>query len=197
MSAKGWSASGGNVLIITAHPSSKGFTHRIAESYKKGSEESNNNVEVLDLCDDKNKQEYLEFESIKDLAKNKQRDRMQDKIKWADELVFIFPVWWATCPAVMKNYFDTNFLSGFAYQKAKIGFDKKLKGRTARIFMTCDGIKYMYNLPIAPTKIIWKYFMLGFCGIKLKSFIVFDRMFKRDEARRNKWLKKVYEMGKK
>ena len=38
-----------HVLIITAHPSSKGFTHKIAESFKTGAEASGKTVEILDL----------------------------------------------------------------------------------------------------------------------------------------------------
>ncbi len=38
-----------NKLIITAHPSSHGFTHRIAGRYIKGSEKAGDDVELIDL----------------------------------------------------------------------------------------------------------------------------------------------------
>jgi NAD(P)H dehydrogenase (quinone) len=41
---------------------------------------------------------------------------MQQKITWADELIFVFPIWWGSMPAVMKNWIDVNFLGGFAFR---------------------------------------------------------------------------------
>ncbi len=38
-----------HTLIITAHPSSKGFTHIIAASFAKGLESNTNTFEILDL----------------------------------------------------------------------------------------------------------------------------------------------------
>jgi len=37
------------------------------------------------------------------------------KLKWADLVVFQFPLWWYSVPAIMKGYFDNVFSVGFAY----------------------------------------------------------------------------------
>lgn len=182
-------------LIITAHPSSKGFTHKIAESYIKGLKEKNLSYELLDLYKGE-RQNFFYFENVKELPVDDLRDLYQKKIKEAKEIIFIFPVWWGTCPAIMKNFFDNNFTSGFAYLGSEDGVKGLLEGKTARIFMTCDGPGILYNLPLSPTKITWKYFMLGFCGIKVRSFIVFGRMFKAGEVKRYKWLDMIYKISK-
>ncbi len=107
-------------LIITAHPSPEGFTHKIAQRFKKAAEKSGNSVEIIDLYDTQYRQDYLAFEQMSDLAgPDSVRDVFHEKLTWADEYVFVFPVWWSFFPAIMKNFFDTNFSSGFAFQYGK------------------------------------------------------------------------------
>ena len=48
-------------LIITAHPSSLGFTHKIAEAYKTGAQSIGCEVEILDLYKESVKQSNLFF----------------------------------------------------------------------------------------------------------------------------------------
>jgi len=42
--------------------------------------------------------------------------KAQELIKWADHLVWIYPVWWGSIPAIMKGFIDRVFLPGFAFQ---------------------------------------------------------------------------------
>ena len=44
---------------------------------------------------------------------------IQEKITTADELVFVFPIWWVNMPAILKNFFDTILTGGFAFQYVK------------------------------------------------------------------------------
>lgn len=84
-----------NILIITAHPSSLGFTHKIADAYKMGSEEVGNTVEILDLYKTDLKQDFLKFENPRDMANpDSVREIMHKKITEANELVFVHPMWW-------------------------------------------------------------------------------------------------------
>lgn len=184
------------ILLISAHPSSKGFTHEIAKTYKKSAEEAGHKVELLDLYEQENSQSFLFFENIQDPQKDAKRSLMQEKIRQSDELVFVHPLWWIGMPAVMKNFIDTNFSVGFAYHYVKFPVIKGrpvglLKGKTARVFVTCDGANWVYKFVLTPHKLIMKYFILQFCGIKCKSYTVFDRMRWSDEERRKKYLRKV------
>jgi NAD(P)H dehydrogenase (quinone) len=38
-----------------------------------------------------------------------------DKLRWADTVVFQFPLWWYGMPAILKGWFDRVFVKGFAY----------------------------------------------------------------------------------
>lgn len=51
----------------------------------------------------------------------------QEKIHWADTLVFQFPLWWFGPPAILKGWFDRIFVQGFAQ-----GVTDPETGRTLR-----------------------------------------------------------------
>jgi NAD(P)H dehydrogenase (quinone) len=105
-----------NKLIITANPSSKGFSHKIADTLSKLSSDNNDDVEILNLYTTPLQQPFLTYEDKKEMAKDPVTKKMQEKIMWADELVFVFPIWWGDAPAILKNFIDCNFSAGFAFK---------------------------------------------------------------------------------
>ena len=108
-------------LIITAHPSSQGFTHAIAQKYKETKEKNGHSVEVLNLYTTELKIGYLNFEEKSDMKKpDAIRDAIQAKITAADELVFVFPVWHVNMPAILKNFFDTIFTGALRINIRKV-----------------------------------------------------------------------------
>ena len=184
-----------NVLIVTAHPASHGFTHKIAARYKKEKEEYGHDVFVIDLYKKKYMQPFLDFENMKDTKPSAKHRDIQEKIAWADELVFVFPVWWFGPPAVLKNFFDQNFTSGFAYKYNAHGIRRELlEGRSARMFATADGPWWVYQLFRISSYLRWRAGVFGFCGVELLSFDIFSEMFKRKgEDDRERMLRRVAE----
>ena len=69
----------------------------------------------MNLYDEEWKQDYLMFDENNKPIDDKKRELIQQKISWADELVFIFPLWWFDAPAILKNWLDMNLTSKFAY----------------------------------------------------------------------------------
>jgi len=184
------------VLIVTAHPASRGFTHKIANRYKQEKEERGDEVFVMDLYKKKYAQPFLCYEDIKkDCKPSAAHKTIQEKILWADEIVFVFPIWWFGPPAILKNFLDQNFTSGFAYKYNKKGIRSELlEGRTARIFATADGPKWVYFLFGLSASMRWRVGVLGFCGIQLQTFDIFAEMFKRKgEVQRERMLSRVAE----
>lgn len=39
----------------------------------------------------------------------------QEKLLWADTVIFQFPLWWFGMPAILKGWIDRVYASGFAY----------------------------------------------------------------------------------
>ncbi len=94
-------------------------------------------------------------------------------------------------PAILKNFIDNNITSGFAfkYVEGKNMPLKLLKGKSMRIFATADGPWYLYALLKPMQLFIYSKVTFGLCGIKIKSFDIFTRMFlKRNDKERQRML---------
>lgn len=166
-----------NILILTAHPSTKGHTHQIANAYKEASEKKGHTVTVVDLYKEENNLPYLRFEDIKAYERHPNVERFQKMIADSNELVVAHPLWWGGAPAVMKNFFDQVFTAGFAFSWAGGTLHKLLKGKTGKVFMTAGGSMLLYSLFIIPPfKAVWKYFTLEYSGVKVTDFKVADKM---------------------
>jgi len=173
-------------LIITAHPRASGFTHRIAESYQKKQISLGHTVELIDLCHPDNAQSYAEFVDESHLIEDESTKRMQEKISKADELVWIFPVWWMDAPAIMKNFWDRNFTSDFAFRYLTGGkVEKLISEKTNKVYATAGGPGAIIGFFMG---LIWKMGRFGFLGMKTTTFKVLGNFPKRTEAEKLKFL---------
>jgi len=186
-----------HTLIITAHPNPDSFSHAIASRYSDACKTRGYTTETIHLYTTELQMDFLRFHKQSELkTSDPTRDALQAKITQADELVFIFPTWWVGVPAILKNFFDTVFTSGFAYRykKGSMFPVKLLKGKKARIFTTCDAIGWMYWLIGNPLRVTIQVGTLGWCGISVKSYTVFDQMRTTTHLDREKMLSKVTRM---
>jgi len=187
-----------NKLIVTAHPSANGFTHKIANTYKKASLKKGDKVEILDLYRTDLKQDFLIFQDKHNFLDNRERRIIQEKIIRSSELIFIFPLWWWDAPAIMKNFIDSNFTPGFAYKFNKNNIPKGLlNDKMASVFITCDGPAWFYKIMFSPFKKIWILGILKFCGFRVNNFQIFDKMNRRDFSQLQKWLREIYKKASK
>jgi len=183
------------VLIVTAHPATEGFTHKIAKQYAQDKTDAGDDVFIMNLYKKKYAQPFLYFEydqKGEHLTVRGQK-MIQEHITKADEIVFVFPIWWFGPPAILKNFLDQNFTAGFAYKYNKEGVRKELlEGKSARIFVTADGPWWVYFVFRISIYVRWSQGVLGFCGITLHSLDIFSDMVKRrDDASRRAILQKV------
>jgi NAD(P)H dehydrogenase (quinone) len=176
-------------LIIKSHPRADGFTHSIASSYKSKIEKTGNTATILDLCESTHFQEYAKFGDNKYILEDASTKRMQDLIRTADEIVWVFPVWWMDCPAVMKNFWDRNFTTGFAFRYNADGkVDKLLTGKTTKVFATAGGPWFIIGFFMG---LIWKLGRFGFVGLKTTSFRVLGTFPKKTEEEKQKFLQNL------
>ncbi len=177
-----------NVLIITAHPSPKGDTHTIANTYANAKRAKGHIVEIVDLYAKENIVDLLKFENIRECEKSKVQLKFQEKITWAHEIVMVHPVWWSSVPGIMKNWIDLTLWPGVAYKYSPTGKVIKLfGGKSAKVFATCGGPSWYYYLPfIMPLRTFWETCVLGFCGIDMVDFKVCGNLdVWKDEKRAN------------
>jgi NAD(P)H dehydrogenase (quinone) len=178
-------------LIVTAHPSSTGFTHKIASVYAAKRQSTGNTAEILNLYTTPLRQSFLEFEN-EDLVSSKQKEltELQQKIQAADELVFVFPLWWYDVPAILKNFLDCNFSSGFAFEYTKQGIKGLFTNKTVRFFSTSGAPAFLYKYGILKHSPAFKASMKS-CGMKITSQTFFGGRRGEDAAQEVEWLKQV------
>lgn len=68
------------------------------------------------------------------------------KLLWADLVIFQFPLWWASVPAILKGWFDKVLLFGCIYGGEYGKFEKaRLKGKIAIISTTTGASEESYK----------------------------------------------------
>lgn len=163
-------------LIIVAHPKRDSLSFAIAEKYKKSLEQKGDKAQILDLYADENQQPFFTYKSDPyDREPTKEMLYYQNKISDADELVFVFPYWWGSFPAILKNFFDWNLSMGFAakFENGRpIGL---LINKTVKVFTTTGTPKWLYCLTGANRRLKYmlKEQLVDFCGMKLEKFNIF------------------------
>lgn len=187
------------ILIINGHPDSESFNFALAGAYKKGAESVGAIVYELiikDLIFNPN----LQFGYRKRTELEPDLILAQEKILWAKHIVWIFPVWWGSMPAILKGFVDRVFLPGFAFQKREnsVWWDKLLKGKSARIISTLDQPNWYYWLVYRqPSYNAMKKLTLEFCGISPVSTTTIGPIRLLKVEFRENWLKKIEQLGKK
>ena len=188
-----------SVLIINAHPRKESFCRALAERYREGAEESGADVKLINLID-------LEFDPVLRTKNTQNEDleedilKVQDDIAKAGHLVFVYPNWWGTYPALLKGFFDRTFTSGFAFRYSKTSSmpEKLLTGKTARVIVTMDTPLWYYSIGYKkPGHNSIKRSILGLCGISPVRITAFSPIRNSTPEKRKKWLEKVYLLGKK
>ena len=186
------------ILIINGHPDKESFCFALAERYKLGAESLNTECNLINLIDLKFNpilsSGYREVSPLEpDLV------MMQQAIINADHIVFVYPNWWGTYPALLKGFIDRVFLPNFAFKYVENSPLPKqlLKGRSARLIVTMDTPKWYYWLVLRnPGHRTMKTGILGFTGIKPVSISTFTVVKSSNELKRKKWLVEVEELGK-
>lgn len=186
-----------NVLIIIGHPRKQSLTSSIAEAFYKGAIEAGTSAQLLYVCD-------LNFNpNVIHPTPHLQEDeadiiKSRELFHWADHIVFVYPTWWGTMPALLKGFIDRIFISGFAFIETEggTGYEPLLKGKTAQMITTMDTPKFVYNIFYkAPGHHALGTATLKFSGFKVKKPIRFGMVRYSDEAKRTQWIDTAYRQG--
>ena len=183
-----------NIVIINGNPKKKSFSQAIAKSYKDGAVENGFKVSVIEV-------QKMKFDPILHFGYEKQQKAEPDikaaqkKIKEADHMVIIFPLWAFSLPALLKGFFERVFQRGFAYEFSDGVMPKQLlKGKTVRVIMTMGMPSLIYATLYGAHCFKSLKCILKFCGIKVKCPVFFGKV-ETSNKRRTKFLQKVYNMG--
>ena len=187
------------VLVVNGHPDPESYNAALASAYIKGLEAAGADFEQLNIRDlDFNPNLKYGYRLISEL----EPDLLKaiEQIKSADHIVWFFPMWWYGYPALMKGFVDRVFLPGqfFKYQKGKAFPDKLLKGKTGRIVITADTVRW-YDRWFMKSPAIqqFKKGTLQFVGINPVKVSYIAPVKDSSLEFRKKWLNKVEALGQK
>jgi NAD(P)H dehydrogenase (quinone) len=187
------------ILIIDGHPNKDSLNFALAESYMKGAKSGSAETRKIRIAD-------IKFNPNLEYGYQKRTELESDLldafelIKWADHLVWVYPVWWGGFPALMKGFIDRLFLPGFTYQPIEnsLQWTKLLKGKTARIITTLDQPSWYYKLMYgSPSTNQLKRSILEFCGVNPVKVTYVGIVKSSDTKKREQWLAQIEKLGEK
>jgi putative NADPH-quinone reductase len=107
------------ILLAVDHPRQTSLTHAVAEAFRTGLVEAGHETALLDLYGEgfDPRMSPADEPDWSDMAKtySAEVEAHMDRIRAADAMAFVFPVWWWGLPAMTKGYIDRVFNQGFAY----------------------------------------------------------------------------------
>ncbi|XDD47054.1 NAD(P)H-dependent oxidoreductase [Leptospira sp. WS39.C2] len=190
-----------NILIVLGHPNLNSYCAQLANTYVEAAKSSGHEAHLLNLTE-LNFDYNLKFGYHKEKKQTLEPDivKSQSLIQNANHLVFIYPSWWASMPAILKAWIDRVFLPGFAfaYQKHSPFPKQLLKGKTARIIITMDAPTWYYKwVNRSPGVQLLKHGTLQFCGVKKVKVTYLDQIRFRNHETLSKWIQNIEQLGKK
>lgn len=186
-------------LIIYAHPNPASFNHAIKETIVRVLKDKGQSLRVRDLyalrfdpilkADDF--ETFLAGKTPGDIAIE------QDHVRWADQLTFLYPVWWGRMPSIGAGYIDRVFSKGFAYDYGPTGPVGLLPGKKVYIFSTMGaplsvaessgGIKSMEQIIDNET--------FRFCGMEMIGHKYFGSVPTVTDEERKKMLEEAAQIA--
>ena len=186
------------ILIINGHPNAESFSAGMAEAYKKGAETSKAEVKEIIIRNLKFNPN-LEFGYTKPMELEPDLEEAWQKIKWAEHIVWIHPVWWGGMPAISKGFIDRVFRPGhaFKFKEGGMSWDKLLSGKTGHIITTMGAPAWYHRFVVgAPGVTQLKATTLEFCGVKPVKVTYIGGMGNSAPEYRASWLSKIEALGK-
>ena len=187
------------VLIIFTHPNSNSFNHALLDNISAGLEQSGHEVKVKNLYQE-NFNPVLNSEDLSALHQGNIPERIaaeQKELLWAEGLVFIYPLWWFTPPAMLKGWFDVVLSNGVAFEYSDKGAKGLLKHKKALVLITAgasedyfeknDALEISYR-PLTDGT-------LGFCGVENVSHQIYYDIVSSSDEERAVILKQAEEFG--
>jgi putative NADPH-quinone reductase len=189
------------VVVIQGHPDAgeRHFCHALAEAYRTGAEGAGHEVRVIDV----GSMEFPILRSPADYADGTPPAAIaaaQETVAWGDHLVFVYPLWLGTMPALLKAFLEQLLRPSFIGWKSSADSAWKRprsRRRTARLIVTMGMPPLLYRLFYRAHGVrAMERSILGFIGVKgIRRTLI--GMAGSSEAGRERWVRKVEEMGRK
>ena len=185
------------IAIVQGHPDPAGghFCHALAAAYADGARGAGHEVAIIEVA----RLDFRWLRSLHEFEHESVPDALrpaQDRIGWAEHLVFIYPLWLGTMPALLKGFLEQVYRPGFAFE-ARPGqrWARGLRGRSARIVVTMGMPAFVYRWYFGAHSLkSLERNVLRFVGIKPVRTTVIGSV-ESSAAKRAQWLEKMRAYG--
>ncbi len=185
-------------VIVFNHPYEESYCNAILESVTKGLEKSTHEVDVINLDKDQFNPRMTSADLkafVEHTAVDPQVIGYQERIRTADHLIFIFPIWWDIMPATTKGFIDRVLSPGLAYDHHPRGFGlvpllKNLKSIILITTMNKPAIMYSVLIGNLIRKVMVKSDFKTM-GYKNVNWISFTSVKSVSHEKRVKWLNEL------
>ncbi|WP_222867853.1 NAD(P)H-dependent oxidoreductase [Sphingobacterium phlebotomi] len=114
-----------NVVNVFNHPYEGSFGNAILNSVTKGLKDANHEIDLMHLDND-GFNPVMSKADLKAFVDHKPVDPQvtdyNKRLKKANHLIFIFPIWWDIMPAMTKGFVDRVLTPGVVYDHHPRGF---------------------------------------------------------------------------
>ena len=130
-----------NVLIVFAHPKAECFNRAVLDRVASTLTKEGHEVRVADLYAEGFQPALTpdDFAQYEDTDMRADVRAEQDRVDWCDALVFVFPLWWGSLPAILKGWIDRVVTYGWAWDDLSDPTTGKLRGRKVLVLSTAGA----------------------------------------------------------
>lgn len=183
------------IFILLGHPNTDTLTGALADRYEAEARAAGHEVRRLNIGE-------LQFDPILHKGYKEIQELepdlkvVQEHMRWCEHFVMLYPLWWSSMPALLKGMWDRMFLPAFAFRfhKGRPGWQKLLKGRSARVIVLSKSEPWQVWLMFGDFTNEVKRAILGFAGFSVRMTTI-GNAENLSERRAERLLKHVGALG--
>ncbi len=183
------------ILVVVGHPIERSFCEALGDAYARGAQGAGHHVEVVKTAlmtfDPVLRTGYREVQPLEpDLV------AAHEAMLAAEHLVFIFPLWLGSMPALMKGFLERILQPDIIEPFRQGKFVPVLQGKSARIMMTMGmpGLIYRWYYGAHALKLL-KRNILGFVGVSPIRTTIHGMIEQVGDGQRRRWLDEAEALG--
>jgi putative NADPH-quinone reductase len=184
-----------NIVVVVGHARMNTFCEALGEAYCEGARSAGHTVHLF-VTSKMTFDPILHegFTRVQELEPD--LEVAHDAMMAANHLVFIFPLWLGTLPAIFKGFLERVLQPDLVEPAQKGKFTKPLKGKSARIVVTMGMPGFIYRWYFGAYALrMMKRNILSFVGVSPIRSTIYGSIENVSPEKRQSWLKEMHSLG--